>query len=231
MKPPFELLASFCLSLLLGACGGNYSTEPGHVTTQPVPNSDQCYFFIPYDARNFSGNVGGSISATGLPGANAGISGGKNWGYLTYIGKCNDPQHATKVEIPTPAKSDGSTSGATKTPTASPGTAAATKPKGKKGAQKIAVTTDPKLNQIGAAIVSGNGTPKGNALLSQAIPLYQAINQFAQLKPVAKDQPPASKIISALASSVPRGFGGEGVPSRVPATKQAINQKVKELTQ
>jgi hypothetical protein len=195
MKTQFAIATELIILVLVASCESSTT-----VVQRPVPNSDECYFFIPVNSGSLGGNVAGSISATGLPGVSAGGNIATSWGYSVYVGKCTDPKNAKLLQIPAPAKSDTSATAAAK-PASSPtkSGAPAMTPQTKK--PTIQVNVDGQLTAMSAQILSHNDPA---LLLSKAIPVYEAINAYAQLRPVAQGQPSAPEVISSLKSIVQR---------------------------
>jgi len=171
------------ITLLVSCNGDDLTRHKPAAVFQPLPgNPDNCIIYIPYRYSEFGGSVSGSITAAQVPGASASLKGNKNWGFVSYIGKCGEP--STWQHVNTPGSEAAK-------PTASPGD----KAKKEDEAKSIAA----KANQVGLALVGA--TDKGSSaepIIAETGEFYATLNKYTRLKPYAGNTIPASKLISAL---------------------------------
>jgi hypothetical protein len=183
MKYSILFLLAGIITLLVSCGGDDLTSHKPAAVFQTLPgNPENCIIYIPYRYSEFGGSVSGSITAAQVPGASASVKGNKNWGFVSYIGKCGEP--STWQHVNTPGSE-------TAKPAPSPGD----KAKKEDEAKSIAA----KANQVGVALVGATG--KGSSaepLIAETAEFYATLNKYAGLKPYAGNTTPASKLISAL---------------------------------
>jgi hypothetical protein len=187
----FPLLFAISLTILLGGCAAPGSPR-NPVRSTRAGDTNLCVVYLPYRQSIAGTNASASASVSSAPGASLGANASTSWGYIAYIGNCDDMASTAK-----PMTIAGPTNGA------KPESAPAEKSNDKKDEASDKKNVVNSANAVTKNIVNALKGEKGkrhaSRVIQEALPFYEAVAQYAQLRPY-QEKGNGLSVKSALAS-------------------------------